>query len=535
MPLNNDMPPLSVEDARARVLDLQRKLHRWAKGDRAKRFDDLFNLVHDRAMLLVAWDRVRSNRGSRTAGVDGKTRNQVEHGPGVPRFLAELRSALKAGTYRPLPVRERGIPKAGGKTRYLGIPTLRDRVVQMALKLVLEPIFEVDFCPTSYGYRPARRAQDAIAQIAHFINPPCAYEYVIEGDIRACFDNVDHVVLMDLLRRRIGDRKVLSLLKAFLRAGVMKETGRFAATVTGTPQGGIISPILANVYLSVLDRYFESVWQHQTRYIGCTSYYRRRGQATYRLVRYADDFVILFRGTRMQAEAIRDEVAHVLRDELKMELSAEKTLITHVDDGFDFLGHHVRRVPWNGHLVAWTYPSKKSLAGIKRKVKSITTCATTHLSLSVLLMRLNPVLRGWATYFRYDAAKRTLAYVDHFTWWRVFRWLRKKHATRTWRYLKRRYCGEHWDIQEADIALFRPSRVRVERYRYRGARILLPWMDPAELGPVGAYARHDYDEPTYLAALQEAFLPSLDDLWRAGCAETCTSGSEGGCGETEPV
>jgi len=533
MALNNDIPLLSVEDARARVLNLQRKLHQWTKGDSAKRFDDLFNLVHDRATLLVAWDRVRSNRGSRTAGVDGKTRSHVEHGPGVSRFLSDLKSVLKAGTYRPLPVRERAIPKASGKTRYLGIPTLRDRVVQMALKLILEPIFEVDFYPISYGYRPARRAQDAIAEIAHFINPPSAYEFVIEGDIRACFDNVDHGILMNLIQRRIHDRKVLSLVRAFLRAGVMKETGRFAATVTGTPQGGIISPILANVYLSVLDQHFERAWHDQARYR--TSYYRCRGHARYRMVRYADDFVILVRGTRSQAEAIRDEVAHVLRDELKMELSAEKTLVTHVDNGFDFLGHHVRRVPWNGSLVAWTYPSKKSLAGIKHKVKSLTTCATTHFSLPVLLTQLNPVLRGWATYFRYDAAKRTLAYVDHFAWWRIFRWLRKKHPARTWRYLKQRYCGAHWEIQEAGIALFRPSRVKVERYRYRGARILLPWMDPAELGPAGAYARHDYDEIAYLGALQEAILPNLGDLWRAGCAETCTSGSEDGCGETEPV
>lgn len=535
MPLNNDIPEPSVEDARRWVLEIQRKLHRWTKADRAKRFDDLFNLVCDRATLIVAWDRIRRNRGSRTAGVDGKTRAYVERGIGVQRFLADLRTALKSGTYQPYPVRERGIPKAGGKTRYLGIPTLRDRVVQMALKLVLEPIFEVDFCPTSYGYRPARRAQDAIAEIAHFINPPSSYEYAIEGDIKACFDNVDHGVLIKLVRERISDRKVLVLLKAFLQAGVMKETGGFAATVTGTPQGGIISPVLANVYLSVLDRHFEGAWQHQTRYIGCTTYYRRRGQATYRMVRYADDFVILVRGTREQAEVIRDEAAQLIRAELKMELSAEKTLITHVDEGFNFLGHHVRRVPWKGNLVAWTYPSKKSLEAIKRKVKSLTTRETTYLSLQVLLTHINRVLRGWATYFRYDASKRTLAYVDHFAWWRVFRWLRKKHPTRRWSYLKQRYCGGAWEIREAGTELFRPSRVKVERYRYRGEHILLPWMDREELGTVGHYARHDYDEPAYLGVLQEALLWTHQDrdLWRAGCAETCTSGSEGGCGETE--
>jgi len=510
MALNNDIPWPDIDEARTRVLKLQRKLHQWAKDDKERRFKDLYNLVYDRATLVVAWGRVRKNRGSRTAGVDGKTRAHVEQNNGVRGFLESIRTSLKAGTFQPLPVREKGIPKAGGKTRYLGIPTLRCRVIQMALKLVLEPIFEEDFYPISYGYRPGRRAQDAIAQIAHFINPPSSYEYAIEGDIKGCFDNIDQGVLLNLVRTRIQDRKVLTLIKAFLRAGVMKETGGFASTLTGSPQGGIISPILCNVYLSVLDRHFEQAWSYQTRYIGCTTYYRRRGYATYRMVRYADDFVILVRGSREQAETIRDEAATVIHDELKMELSAEKTLITHVDGGFDFLGHHIRRVPWKGKLVAWTYPSKKSLEAIKHKVKSLTTRSTTHLSLKVLLLSLNPVLRGWATYFRYDASKRTLAYVDHFTWWRVFRWLRKKHPSRTYRYLRKRYCDDQWQIREEGVELFRPARVTVERYRYRGERILLPWMDPEELGPVGRFAQYQLDDTLYLEALDNSLFDSPD-------------------------
>jgi RNA-directed DNA polymerase len=317
MALNSDMPWPSVEDAKLRVLDIQRKLHQWSKADGEKRFHDLFNLVCDRAALVVAWNRVRSNRGSKTAGVDGATRWHLEHRLGVAPFLEEILSSLKARTYRPLPVREHGIPKAAGKTRYLGIPTIRDRVVQMALKLVLEPIFETDFYPSSYGYRPARRAQDAIAEIALFLGPRAAYEYAVEGDIKACFDNVHHGVLMTAVRRRIGDRKVLALVKAFLGARVLKENGRLETPLTGTPQGGIISPLLANVYLSAMDRHFERSWQHQTRYIGCTTYYRRKGHATYRLVRYADDFVILVRGSREQAEAIRDEAARVLKDGIR--------------------------------------------------------------------------------------------------------------------------------------------------------------------------------------------------------------------------
>jgi RNA-directed DNA polymerase len=460
--------------------------------------------VCDRATLVVAWDRVRSNRGSKTAGVDGKSRWHVEQRIGVMPFLEELRSEMKERTYRPSPVRERGIPKAGGKTRYLGIPTVRDRVVQMALKLVLEPIFEVDFYPSSYGYRPARRAQDAIAEIVSFLAPRAAYEYAVEGDIKACFDNVHHGILMTAVRCRIGDRKVLTLIRAFLGARILRETGRLDAPLTGTPQGGIISPLLANVYLSALDRHFEQAWKQQTRYIGCSTYYRRKGHATYRLVRYADDFVILVRGSREQAESIRDEAARVLRDELKMTLSEEKTLITHVDKGFDFLGHHVRRVPWRGTKVGWTFPSKKSLDAIKRKIHGLTDRSTTYLSLKAILHALNPVLRGWSTYFRYDASKRTLAYVDHFAWWRVFRWLRKKHPKRTWTYLKRRYCGGRWTLSEGGIELFRPSKVKVERYRYRGGRILLPWMAEDELGKVGRYANSDFDDSAFVGAIEEA-------------------------------
>lgn len=495
MALNNDTPWPSVVDAKLRVLSIQRKLHQWSKTNSERRFDDLYNLVCDRATLLAAWERVRSNRGSRTAGLDGWTRWHIEQRVGVAPFLEELRSQLKARTYRPTPVRERGIPKRGGKVRYLGIPTIRDRVVQMALKLVLEPIFETDFYPASYGYRPARRAQDAIAEIVRYINPRSSYEYVVEGDIKACFDNVRHGILMGQLRWRIGDRRVLALLRAFLGAGVMKETGRLAATLTGTPQGGIISPLLANIYMSALDRHFERLWSY--------TYHERRKMVRHRLVRYADDFVILVHGDREQAEAVRDEAAWVLRDQLEMELSEEKTFVTHVDDGFDFLGHRIRRGAWRKSQVAFTYPSKRSVEAIKYKVKNLTTRSTTHLSLRTLLLQVNSVLRGWATYFRYDASKRTLAYVDHFAWWRVFRWLRKKHPKRTCRYLRNRYCGGHWWINDDGVELFQPAKVKVERYRYRGMRILLPWMESLELGTVGRFARTDYDDISIAGALDE--------------------------------
>ena len=225
--------------AERRVLEIQAKLHRWAGDDPHRRFDDLYNLVTDPAFLLVAWVRVRGNKGARTAGVDGETARYVEATRGVEGFLAELRDDLKARVFLPLPVRRRAIPKAGGKVRYLGIATIRDRVAQASLKLVLEPIFEADFLPCSYGFRPNRRAHDAVAEVHHFTSR--SYEWVVEGDIKACFDEISHSALMDRVRMRIGDKRVLALVKAFLKAGILTEDGTLADTSAGSPQGGLCS------------------------------------------------------------------------------------------------------------------------------------------------------------------------------------------------------------------------------------------------------------------------------------------------------
>ena len=211
----------------------------------------------------------------------------------------------------------------------------------MALKLVLEPIFEADFYVSSYGYRPGRRAQDAIAEIHHFTSRPSNYEWIIEGDITACFDHVDHQVLMRLVEHRIRDRKVLRLIRLFLRAGVITEHGGYAASLTGTPQGGIISPLLANIYLSTIDRHFAERWETDMSPAWRRQHRRRRGLPNYRLVRYADDFIVLVHGERSDAETIRAQIGELLADRLKMTLSADKTHITHIDDGFDFLGFRI--------------------------------------------------------------------------------------------------------------------------------------------------------------------------------------------------
>ncbi|MEU8365262.1 group II intron reverse transcriptase/maturase [Nonomuraea sp. NPDC048882] len=463
----------------------------------------MFNLICDRATLLVAWERVSGNRGARTAGVDAVTRFHIEERHGVIPFLEELRCSLKDGSFTALPVKQAVVPKKNGKVRYLGIPTLRDRVAQMALKLILEPIFEADFYPSSYGYRPGRRAQDAIAEIHRFTRKPSTYDWVIEGDIKACFDNVDHHVLMDLVAERIKDRKVLRLVRAFLRAGVVELHGGFAETLTGTPQGGVASPLLANIYLSVLDRHFARIWDDQMNPGWRRQQRRRRGQPNYRLVRYADDFVVLVHGTKSEAETLKTEIGELLARKLKMTLSEEKTHITHIDDGFVFLGFHIQRRPFGGNRrVVLTIPSKQALANVMHKIKKLTGRGTTSLSLEQVLRAVNPVLRGWAAYFRYGVSKKTFSYLGWYAWWRVILWIRYKRPHLTWKQVRRRYYGAD-RISEGGIVLYNPAKMKVERYRFRGAQISTPY-NIDEVDPDGArFRRTNHDDVAFVGQVSE--------------------------------
>jgi RNA-directed DNA polymerase len=460
-----------LEEAEPRVLRMQTKLHQWAISDPDRCFDDLFNLAYDPAFLVVAWSRVRENKGGRTAGVDGIAPRSIVF---AGEFLDRLRDDLKAHRFTPTRVREKAIPKASGKVRRLGIPTAADRVVQASLKLVLEPIFEADFHPCSYGFRPKRRAQDAIAEI-HFLGTPVRnYEWVFEADIKACFDEIDHTALMGRVRRRIGDKGVLGLVKAFLRAGILIEDGLDRTTITGTPQGGILSPLLANIALSVLDEHFTAKWEALgpawTR-----AKLRRAGVPAMRIVRYADDFLVMVHGTRDDAEALWDEVTAVLAP-MGLRLSEEKTRVCHIDDGFDFLGWHIQRRHrrgQNGKKAVYTYPSKKALASVMAKVRSLTARAK-HRTLGDLLISVNRVLRGWCNYFRHGVSARTFSYLDHFTWWRIYGWIRKRHAGLNQGNLVRRHLS-NWEMRHGSTEMFRPQKVAITRYRYRGARILTPW------------------------------------------------------------
>jgi RNA-directed DNA polymerase len=250
------------DSAHFTVRRMQTKLHRWATEDPGRRFGDLFNLVYDPAFLVVAWERVSTNQGAKTAGIDKATAAQIETWVGVEAFLQHIRVSLKSGEFRPVEVRQVVIPKGNsGKFRKLGIPTIADRVVQASLKLVLEPIFEADFKPCSYGFRPNRRAHDAIAEI-HFLGTS-RYHWVLECDIKACFDEIDHTALMDRLRRRVKDKRICSTVKAFLKSGIFSELGNREETYTGTPQGGILSPLLANISLSALAEHFDQLWYQE--------------------------------------------------------------------------------------------------------------------------------------------------------------------------------------------------------------------------------------------------------------------------------
>lgn len=463
------------DSAAWRVRQMQRKLHHWAVDDSDRLFDDVFNLVHHPDFLTVAWERVRGNKGARSAGVDRLAPVSITGDAQVVAFLSQVRDQLKSRTFAPLPVRERLIPKPGSsKLRRLGIPTVMDRVVQASLLLVLEPIFEADFKPVSYGFRPRRRAQDAVAEI-HALGSR-SYHWVFEADIAACFDELAHSAVMERVRTRVVDKRVLALIKAFLKAGIMSTEGTVRTSETGTPQGGILSPLLANIALTVLDAHFSAKWDAHTSPYRREAH-RKRGGATYRIIRYADDFVIMVAGTKAHADALWDEVAEVIAP-LGLRLSVEKSRVCHLDEGFDFLGFRIQRRRKKGttKMCVYTYPSKKALLSILEKVRALTKRARHH-GLADLLGRLNPVLRGWCAYFRHGVSKATFGYLDAFTWHRVTQWLLKRHKRITWAELYRRFLtGKPGNRPAAaGITMFDTTTVAITRYRWRASNIPTPW------------------------------------------------------------
>jgi RNA-directed DNA polymerase len=398
----------------------------------------------------------------------------------VEVFLSHIRDSLKSGEFRPVEVRQVMIPKgSSGKLRKLGVPTVADRVVQACLKAVLEPIFEADFKPCSYGFRPNRRAHDAIAEIQYFGTK--GYHWVLEADIKACFDEIDHTALMNRLRVRIKDRRVCSLVKAFLKSGVMTAAGNREQTYTGTPQGGLLSPLMANIALSALDEHFDQQWQQQMGSTWQRAKRRNHGLGNWRLIRYCDDFVVMVFGERHHAEALRQEVADVLAP-LGLQLAPEKTRVVHIEDeGFDFLSFHIRRQRKRGtqkHYV-YTTPSRKAIQAVKDKVKAKTYRSTRHIKLDEVITSLNRLLTGWANYFRHGVSKAVFTAIDSLAWGRIMRWIRAKYTHGRHRIgmteLRRRFCDQGWRFAHNGIVFTGASSVAVTRYRYRGNTIATPW------------------------------------------------------------
>lgn len=387
--------------------ELQRKLYRAAKKCRDRRFHALYDRVFRPDVLWRAWQEVRANGGS--AGIDGVTLEDVER-LGVAEFLQSIGADLKARRYRPKPVLRVYIPKPDGRQRPLGIPTVRDRVVQQACKIVIEPIFEANFQDQSYGFRPKRSAAQAVRKIDAAL---VRGWWVVDADIQGYFDSINHDLLMNLVRRRVSDRRVLKLLSQWLTAGVVEE-GLWRSTEVGSPQGGVISPLLANIYLHVLDRY----WTERFSALGV-------------LVRYADDFVIVCRGKVEAQQAI--EIVRQIMARLKLQLHPTKTKLVNLkQEGFEFLGFHFQKVisKNSGKLVPLMWPGKKSMNAVRNQIRQRTDRSLLGTPLAEIVTHLNPIIRGWRNYFVVGHSMRQLRTLDRYVWFRLWKSAAARHGFR---------------------------------------------------------------------------------------------------------
>jgi len=399
-----------------RVRVLQRKLYLAAKANPTRKFGVLYDKVCREDVLQAAYAQVRANQGA--PGVDRQTFEEIENGMGVDAFLSNIRQKLVGKRYKPLPVRRVFIPKADGTQRPLGIPVIADRVVQAAVKIVIEPLFEADFLDFSYGFRPRKSAHEALREVYKWLNFKC--HWVVDADLKSYFDTIPHDKLLLSVRSRVIDRSVVKLIAMWLNAGVLEEMGVRKAT-TGTPQGGVISPLLANLYLHWLDRFWVK------RGFGNRSHDAH-------LVRYADDFVIL---CSQRPEQYLAQAQQVL-DRLGLTLNAKKTRIVNTrGETFDFLGHRfaVRSSKRSGQTKTFYYPNPKAMKAVKEKIREAVRTGQ-HRNLPDLIQeRINPILRGWGNYFKTSNSRLHLLSIARYTTYTLCIMLRKKHKKRSkgWR------------------------------------------------------------------------------------------------------
>ncbi|WP_340613479.1 group II intron reverse transcriptase/maturase [Xenorhabdus thailandensis] len=406
----------ALNTAFEKVRVLQRKLYLAAKADPKRKFGVLYDKVCSGRVLVMAWTQVKANKGS--SGIDRLTIDKIETEIGVGNFLQDIQKKLVQKKYSPQPVRRVYIPKPDGKERPLGIPVIEDRVVQAAVKIVIEPLFEASFKDFSYGFRPRRNAQQALREIYKWLNFKCYW--VVDADLKSYFDTIPHDKLLLSVRTRVIDRSVVKLIEMWLKAGVMEE-GNLKAGIAGTPQGGVISPLLANLYLHWLDH----IWEKE-------GFNQREHDA--HLVRYADDFVILCK------KAPRFYLAQACKvlDQLGLTLNTEKTKVVHaIKSPFDFLGHRFAVQPSkrDGKLRTYYYPSPEAMKRVKRKIREVTRKGQ-HRDLPELIRtEINPILRGWGNYFKTCNSRMHFKSIANYTIWTLCIMLRKKHKKRTkgWR------------------------------------------------------------------------------------------------------
>jgi group II intron reverse transcriptase/maturase len=427
------------------------------------RIGGLYPLIWQEGWMAQAMWKVIHNKGAETAGIDNVVKARYYDAKthslnSTARVrVKEICRSLEDMEYKPQPVRRTYIPKPNGRFRPIGIPILDDRIVQEAIRMVLEPIYESDFLDCSHGFRPSRCTMDAMQVCYQRTNPRQKYYWVIEGDIKGCFDNIDHKILLKLLRRRIADDKLVSIIRRFLGAGYVEDESVYKPNV-GTPQGGVISPLLANIYLHEMDRWWERELYRDQNY---RTRRREEGHGNYLLSRYADDFIILSNDRKRGVEEVRDRLRDFLSQELKLELSSDKTAITHIQDGLNFLGFYIRK--YKGQRGATIKPSEQNIQRIKIKIDGFLNRKNRKSDVAGMILALNPVIRGWANYFRYVNSYEIFNDLDWYTSRRFMKWYRGKYQMS-----RRRGTIEalKWIKGDEPLKLGRFTDSEVKRYKW---------------------------------------------------------------------